>query len=554
MRSVRSVPTSSVHHDAPTAANIASHLARRAADSPSAPAVMVAGTTGMRTWSFAELHLLSGRYAAGLAAAGVERGTRVLVMVTPGIDFVAVVFALFLIGAVPVLIDPGMGVRALLLCVAQVAPAVLIGVPRALIARHIFRRAFRSVQLTIGVGRGVGAITLERLARDGHSAPPCATLPDDLAAILFTSGSTGPAKGVMYSHAMLAAQVRALDDMFDFRPGDTQVATFPLFALFCPALGMSCVIPDMDASHPGRVDPARIVEAVQQGQATSAFGSPALWARVVPYCEEGRITLPGLRQVLIAGAPVPAGLIERLRVLLPQGEVYTPYGATEALPVCCISGAELSRGRMAAARGGAGICVGRAVRRMDVRVIAATDDVVSEWRDDLTLAAGAIGELVVRGPVVTREYFERPAATAAAKIHDGPDTWHRMGDVGYIDDEGMVWFCGRKAHRVLTSRGVLYSVKCEALFNEHPRIARSALVGVGPAPNERPVVVCEAHGGRPGRRERRAIAAELRDIARASTMTRELDTFLFIPRLPVDPRHNAKINRERLAGWARARV
>jgi acyl-coenzyme A synthetase/AMP-(fatty) acid ligase len=379
---------------------------------------------------------------------------------------------------------------------------------------------------------------------------------DETAAILFTSGSTGPAKGVVYEHGMFDAQVQAIQGCYDIRPGEVDLPTFPLFALFSVAMGMTSVIPDMDPSHPARVDPLNIVEPIRDNHATNTFGSPALWARVAEYCVDRGIRLPSLRRILIAGAPVPYRLVEMLhRVINPEADVHTPYGATESLPVASISGREVHSDCTARTRVGAGICVGKPLPGIDLRIIRITDESIGTWPEELVVPAGEVGEIVVSGPVVTNEYFGLPAATTAAKIGDGDRLWHRMGDVGYRDAHGRIWFCGRKAHRVTTGQGTMYSVRCEAVFNEHPDVLRSALVGVGPPGRQIPVMVVEPEGGRlPSRSRQEAIRDELLQLARANDLTRSIETILFHRRFPVDVRHNAKINREALAAWAARRL
>jgi acyl-CoA synthetase (AMP-forming)/AMP-acid ligase II len=249
---------------------------------------------------------------------------------------------------------------------------------------------------------------------------------------------------------------------------------------------------------------------------------------------------------------VPWHVIEKLHhVLAPDADVHTPYGATEALPVSSIAGRELVGGCTDQSRRGAGTCVGQTLSDIDMRLIRITDGPIAEWSDELAVPDGELGEITVSGPVVTKRYFGLPHADELAKIPDGDRTWHRMGDVGYRDSQGRVWFCGRKAHRVQSKSGTLFSVRCEAVFNEHGYVARSALVDVGPAGRARPVIIVEP---KPGRFPRRRRAVEFRNIllrlARMTEFTRGVEDVLFHRSLPVDVRHNAKIDREALAIWA----
>jgi acyl-CoA synthetase (AMP-forming)/AMP-acid ligase II len=557
--------------------NIASHLPQMAATRPNQRAVVL-GRSGAAL-TFAELESLSNRYANGLSAIGVARADRVLVMVKPGFEFLGMIFALFKMGAVPVMIDPGMGVGRMLECIRTVDLHGFVGVPLAQIVRVLRPFAFRSVRSVVTVGKRWfwGGASLDELERgaSGHF-----TLVDtkstDPAAILFTSGSTGPAKGVVYEHGMFDAQVRMIQLHYGIKPGEIDLPTFPLFGLFSVAMGMTAVIPDMDAARPARVNPAKIVEAIRDYGITNTFGSPAIWKRVAPYCVERDLKLPTLRRVLIAGAPVPLQVIEQLHGVLPaEADVHTPYGATESMPISSIRGRELIGLRSDVGRAGAGTCVGRPLLGIDVRLIRITDDPIPKWSDDLVVADGEYGEIAVAGPVVTKAYFGIPHADALAKIRDGVRWWHRIGDIGYRDAEGRLWFCGRKSQRVATERGMMFTDCCEGVFNEHPGVARSALVGVGPLGNQTPVIVIEPKPGHFPRGERVSVfTRELLELVQphanchstidnrqSSSTNRQLAIgnwqsaqVLFHRSLPVDVRHNAKINREELARWAARRL
>ncbi len=541
--------------------NVASHLARTAARSPAAAAVLEPRGRGWRATTWYELADRSRRVAAGLADAGLARGDRVAVFVRPGADLVAIVYALFSIGASPVLVDPGMGRKGVVRCLANVAPKALIGVPAAHALLGLSRRAVPSISVAILVGpRWFGARrTLAALERsEPRSAEPEAVASDDEAAILFTSGSTGRAKGVVYTHGIFEAQVRALGALYGFQPGEVDLACFPSFALFGPAFGMTTVFPDMDFLRPSRCDPSRIVAAAAEHGATTTFGSPAIWRRVVPWCVEHRVTLPRLRRVLVAGAPVAPALVDGLRsILAREAQVHTPYGATEALPIASISGAEILDRRLRA-EGGAGNCVGRAAPGVEIAIVPLREEPIAEMRPELRLPAGTLGEICARGPAVTRAYANDAEANARAKIREGDSVWHRTGDAGYFDHEGLLWFCGRKAHRLETEAGVVLPVPAENLLNRHPKVARTALVGVGPRGSERPALVVEPIAGAMPRSEgeRARFASEITALLSQrlpESLPRapyELTAVLFKSHFPVDPRHNAKIRSEELKVWA----
>jgi acyl-CoA synthetase (AMP-forming)/AMP-acid ligase II len=378
---------------------------------------------------------------------------------------------------------------------------------------------------------------------------------EETAAILFTSGSTGVPKGVVYTHGIFATQVEAIRSLYDLQPGEIDLCTFPLFALFAPAFGWSAVVPDMDASRPGQADPVKILNAIHTFGVTNMFGSPALLERVGSWGAAHDVKLPTLQRVISAGAPVrPEVIISFQKLLSASAVIHTPYGATEALPVASITSSEIIGETRHATAVGAGVCVGRPVANLDLRIIRITDQPISRWSQELELPTREIGEIVVRGPQVTQSYYRRPDATTLSKIPatDGGPSWHRMGDVGYLDQHGRLWYCGRKTHRVITETGTLFTECCEAIFNRHPQVRRTALVGVGKPP-QRPVLCIELRDDC-AKVDRSKVLNEVKALGAGSELTRGIDTFLFHPGFPVDVRHNAKIFRERLAEWAAQRL
>lgn len=543
--------------------NIASHIKTMADLSPERDAVIVptgrdgGGRVTYARMSFARLEEDSNRIASGLEALGLVKGTKTIVMVRPSLDFISLTFALFKVGAVPVMVDPGMGLRRMLHCYRSTDPEAFIGIPPAHVVRLLFRRTFRGIRhkVTVGVRWFWGGTTLARLRAIGD--PRRAVTPtgaDECAAILFTTGSTGPPKGVVYTHGIFDAQVRYLKDCFGIRMGEIDVATFPLFALFGPALGMTVFIPDMDPIRPASVHPPNIIEPIQDLGATTMFGSPALLKRVARYGTRKGVHCPSLRRVISAGAPVPIDVMRTLHAMLPaDAAIWTPYGATEALPVCATSSTELLGGECARDHGARGICVGKPMPGHEVHIIRISDEGIPHWSEDLRVEDGEVGEIVVKGSIVTRAYHNLPDETARAKIRDGAALFHRMGDLGWKDEKGRIWFCGRKAHRVVTSSGTLFTVPCEAVFNRHEAVFRSALVGVGGKGAQIPVILIELEADAT-HRAGDTLAQEILALGSAFAHTEPIERLLFHPGFPVDIRHNAKISREVLAAWAGRRL
>lgn len=544
---------------APDPINVAAWVGRLAHSQPDRLAVAEPSGTHRggqpiyRHWTFQDLHAHSDRYAAGLASLGLRRGMRAALLAKPSLPFFGLVFALFKLGAVPVLIDPGIGIRNFGRCLNEARPEAFIGVPAAHIARLLLGWGKSTVRVLLTIGRklGWGGATLADFTTLGEQFTVADVQPADTAAILFTSGSTGPPKGAVYTHGMFSAQVRLLKQLFGLQPGEIDLCTFPLFALFAPALGWSAIIPRMDFTRPGSVNPHRIREAISHWSVTNLFGSPALLERVADTAVREGWHFPSLRRVISAGAPVRPAILDSFSSLLEPGvPIHTPYGATEALPLASIASAEILGETAAETARGQGNCVGRPAPEMAVRIIRITDAPVAIWTPELELPPGEIGEIAVQGPVVSQSYDARPEATSLAKITDpAGGFWHRMGDVGWIDEKGRLWFCGRKSHRVVLPDRTLFTLPCEGVFNAHPSVRRTALVGVVRRGRTEPVVCVELKKGIP-RRSREAVAADLCVLASKHEHTRIIQTFLFHPGFPVDIRHNAKIYREKLAVWA----
>lgn len=545
--------------------NIAASLPRLARERPDQVAMRCPGRRGRYdiALTYAQLDTRSDAIAAGLALHGVARGSRTVVMVRPTPEFFLVMFALFKLGAVPVLVDPGIDKRALKHCLDEAQPQVFIGIPLAHAARLAlgWARSAR-IRITTATRPWLADMTLAQIERDGHDARAqlVATDANDVAAILFTSGSTGVPKGVVYRHRHFVAQVAMLRDAFGITAGGIDLPTFPPFALFDPALGLTSIIPDMDPTRPAHADPRKLLRAIERWGVDQLFGSPALMAVLARHGAK----LPTIRRVTSAGAPVPADVVTAMRALLPEGaQFWTPYGATECLPVAVIEGRQLQATRARTEQGG-GTCVGRPVLPNLVRIIRIDDEAIAHWDDALLVRSGRVGEITVAGPATTDTYFNRPAATVLAKIteqrRDGDARIvHRMGDLGYFDTDGRLWFCGRKSQRVVVD-GVLVdgvvtlcTEQVEPIFNLHPDVQRTALVGIGTTGAQTPILCVELRKG-VARTQRPRIADELRHLGEGFVHTAKIDTFLFHPRFPVDIRHNAKIGREKLAVWARRQL
>lgn len=548
--------------------NVAAYLPLRGRNTPFKTAVSFPenrdryGRTAWTHLTFKQLEVLSNKYANGFDKAGIKRGCKVLLMVRPSLDFVALTFSLFKIGAVPILIDPGMGLKNLLSCIRDVEPQAIVAVSEVLAAKKFLPYIFKKVETEIAVGPSPwwwkGLSTDSFIKSESSEYEIQRTRPDELAAILFTSGSTGPAKGVEYIHSIFEAQVRQLKDFYKITSDEIEMPAFPLFALFSPALGISCVIPDMDPTKPAQVNPERIVAAALDFGATNTFGSPAIWRRVATYCLENSIKLPSFKRLLLAGAPIPIDILKSFTEILSRDALAcTPYGCTESLPTFNVTHHEILRpDRIEKNRSGKGVLVGRPISEMHAKIIRITDEAIENIDSIQECPAGEIGEIIVTGPVTTRAYHKNPRANKFSKIRDEKRVWHRVGDVGYIDEEGYYWFCGRKAHRLETPAGQMFTIPCEAIFNNHPNVFRSALVGPGKRGRQFPVMIVEpVDGAFPSTRDQiERFRQELLEIGKKNPLTNRIQIIMFHRSFPVDIRHNAKIFREKLTLWATRRV
>ena len=502
--------------------------------------------------TFAQLDKQSDALAFGLSRVGITKGVRTILMVPPGMEFFILTFALFKTGAVPVMVDPGMGIDRMLACLKHGRPKAFIGIEKAHILRVFRPGFFKSIKTCITIGKRWfwGGKKLDDLYEyNDRPFPVTPTKKDDIAAILFTTGSTGPAKGVVYTHGNFHAQLLQIQQYFQIGGDEIDCPTFPLFALFDPALGMTAVIPDMDPTKPAEVNPLNIIEAIENQGVTNMFASPALLNRVGKYGKEAEISLPSLRRVVSAGAPVTPANIEQFSTMLEDhAQIHTPYGATEAVPVISIASREILQETRPLSEQGFGMCIGRPICNTQVRLITITDDPIVQWDENLVVPLGEVGEITAQADLVTRNYYRSPEADKLAKIQDQNGCfWHRMGDLGWQDTKGRIWFCGRKNHRVITQNGTLFTIPCEAVFNNHLQVYRSALVGIGPMESQTPVICIE-----PTLKIKKPkdFIQELMALGESHDLTKDIHHILIHDAFPVDIRHNSKIFREKLSVWA----
>jgi acyl-coenzyme A synthetase/AMP-(fatty) acid ligase/pimeloyl-ACP methyl ester carboxylesterase len=510
-------------------------------------AIVEMGGDGIATSvSFAGFSTDVARVAAGLTDLGVTRGSRVALLVQPGIDLAVCIYASWRIGAVVVIVDAGLGVRGMGRALASANPTYLIGNTQALIAARAMRwPGIRVASDTLDPTRrrllGVQA-TLDGVRDRGEGLPlPPTPSSDEIAAIGFTSGATGPAKGVVYLHRQLQAQRDAIVDLYGIQSDDSLVAAFGPFALFGPAMGIPSAVPVMKVTSPGSLTARALADAAAAIDATLVFASPAALRNVVETAGDmssGQAeALARPRVLMSAGAPVPAAILRAVGDLMPHAELHSPYGMTEVLPVSDISLAESE-----VVPEGDGVCVGHPVA--GVRVAISPLDTDGKPTGTLTEESGVVGEVCIQAAHM-RDGYDKLWMIE----HDAsqPAGWHRSGDVGHIDEAGRLWIEGRIGHIVTTPAGPVTPIGIEHAVAELSDVALAAVVGVGPLGTQQVVVVAETTAPR-----RRADLADedLADRVRAKAGDIDVAAVLVVPSLPVDKRHNSKIDRTRVTRWA----
>jgi len=540
--------------DATDTGNLAGYLYRQACGNPDKPAFLHPVPV-----TFAGLDRKVDQLCHGLAKAGVVKGTRTIMLVNANLDFYILTFALLRLGAIPVLIDPGVGRKVMKDSLAGVEASVFIGSPLAQLFRLLYRKAFRNIKLVITVGPRLFRIgqRYNSLFLPGNEPFVPATVGlDDIGGIFFSSGSTGAPKGVIYRNRMFHAQMNYFQTHYHWNAEETDLCTFPLIGLFSVCLGLSVVIADINPAKPSSLNPRVIWSNLERFQCTHMFGSPMILRKLSEYGHRTGKRLTCLNRIVTAGAPVTRALLEQMRKLLPDlAEIHAPYGATEALPVTDVTLSELLTIPLTAGFNH-GICQGKPLPGMNLVIIRITESSLAGMDRAGILPLGTVGEIVVCGPVVTESYLNNYEADKKAKISDSQGAvWHRMGDLGSLDQEGRLWFCGRKSQRVEIKGGCLYTIPTEAIFNRVPGVIRSALVGIPGDPSgfEKPVI-CAQLAPADFWLKRKAFRRKLAELAEADPATSVIQTFLFRRSFPVDPRHNAKIFREKLRKWAMKKV
>ena len=518
---------------------------RPAAETPDPVSALLGVTLDYDTVTFAELSERVNRLAAALSARGLRAGDRVVVMIPMSLELYTLLLALLKLAVIIVFIDPWVGLPQIKRCIALTEPKAFAGIPMIqLLGRLSGVLSPIPMRLTARGPALPGEIRLERLLDEVHPPVPTQEVaPEDTALVTFTTGSTGVPKGANRTHGFLMAQHEALSREMGLRPGDVDLTTLPIFVLNNLASGVTSVLPKMTSAKPSEVDPRVIVRQILDHRITTAVGSPAYWKPIADFCQTHGLPLSTLRTLFTGGGPVPPGLLETLRPLMPNGEAYIGYGSTEAEPVAMITASEVCESTGARTRAGEGNCVGKPAHGIRLKVIPIVEGPVAPGPEGLAsmeLPAGTIGELVVTGEHVGKDYYRNPEAVRENKIRDVDGTiWHRLGDVGYLDGEGRIWLVGRVNNVIHHGRRTLYPIQVEALVYQLPFVKLAAVLNHGDA-----LVLAVTPVTWGDRRQRETWEEALHEHMALQGVP--LDRMVFLRKMPVDPRHNVKIDYAKL--------
>ena len=528
------------------------------------------GTRRYKRHTYAELSADAESVAVGLREMGIAEMTRIVFMSPPSYEACVMGVALTRVGAFSIWIDPSVGYLNMAERLRRVEPEAFLGIALAHIGRITFGwgpRASRKLVLTgcpllpgartiTGFPPFPGARSIRSLRKQAPAEPePPKVGPDDPCTILYTTGSTGPAKPSLYPHRNFCQVFRNAHHSWRWDPDNevpVDMAVFPAFLFIPISAGGTMVVPPIDFARqgPAKVNSAAMIQVINDCKVGSFFAAPILIENLAREALARNLTMPSLKRVIAGGAPI-FGPVERMlsAVMAPDGELAANYGATEALPSTEMGSREHLQGLWDMTEQGAGICVGYALPGVELKIIEIVDGPIDSIEETSELPKAEVGEILVRGKHVSPGYYLDPESTRKNKVPDPEGDWHRLGDTGYIDEEGKLWVCGRVSQRVKADSGNVFPLLVEPLFDAHPKVRRCGLVGVpGPA-GELPVLCVEVERD-VGKNELAGLHQELLALAADSEVANKIHTVLFKRRLPVDPRHNSKIERPHLAKWA----
>jgi olefin beta-lactone synthetase len=528
-----------------------SRLQANAEKNPDKAAFIYPHKGNWETLTYAQLLEWTNHFARGLQACSLTPGMRAAILTPPSIEFFPFAFALLKLGIVPVIVDPAIGLKKLGICINESKPDIFFGNTLTHTLRKIFGWGKETIKhnLTINqVKHQASNTNIHHLSFTIENSSP--------AAIIFTSGSTGIPKGVLYSQENFSAQLDLLQETFNITEDEIDLPAFPLYVIIDALLGVTSVIPDVNFPIPKKTNPQKVLNAIQKFKVTNMFASPVVLEILANFLSNSQQHTPSstraaglqsLKRVITAGAPATIPLQEKFRKILDNNtDLFGIYGATESLPIAKVESKEIFSLKEKTAQG-AGICLGAPIEGVIVRVIKISDEPIETWQESLLAKPNVVGEITVQSAATTRTYLHRQDANQLSKIKHGEEFIHRLGDVGYFDEEGRLWYCGRKSQRVKIHDDVFFTEQIEGIFNIHPTVSRTALVGL----NHEPILWVQPNQGESNQD---TIRQELITLAKGHPQAAQIKTFLFMKQFPTDVRHNSKIIREELTLLAKKRL
>jgi len=515
--------------------NIAEILLRRAAELGDRAAIVDVRGNRDRSYSFRELDLATASAAAQLKRANLKPGDGVLLLHPVAAELYLVLVALFRLGCVAIFLDPSAGRAHVERCCAIFPPKAFFGSPRAQLLRWTIP-ALRHVPKAFCSAWFPGSQQLDFATMPTSPLREITSLTAEAPALLtFTSGSTGQPKAALRTHGFLLAQHRALAASLSLQPGSCDLTTLPIFVLANLASGVTSVLPNADLRSPGKIAPRPVLAQIQRHKIQTTAVSPAFLSRLLDECERSANAMPSLSSVYMGGAPVFPGLLRRTREFCPQAKIVAVYGSTEAEPMAEVSLEDISHNDFDDMQQGKGLLTGRPVSSISLRVIREDWGVPIPPLDarsfeQLMTPCGVPGEIVVAGAHVLPGYLNGEGDSETKFEVDGV-RWHRTGDLGYMDAPGRLWLLGRCSGKIQDERGTLYPFAVECAAMQTPAIRRVALAAV----DGRRVLAVESS-------ESLSPDALLRSLSWA-----QLDQVVYLDRVPVDKRHNAKVDYVALA-------
>ncbi len=512
----------------------AKHSAGHPAIIQSQTAFLGLGKTKEEICSFDELEKKINIFANAFSEEGINAQDRVLVFIPPCIELIATVFALFKIGATPVFIDPGMGIDKLLENIQKTKATALIAISKAILLQKMKGKFFTSIKTIINVDGGLIGKSLKKIVKNKSNMFESYTYSkNDIAAILFTSGATGPSKGVEYSMEMFVEQTKALKELFSLSAEQRDMSGFPLFALYSLSIGLTTYLSEsIDARRPAETNGKKLAAELVKHNVSFANGSPSIWISLAKYLKAKKKTIPNLKKLAMFGAPISHELIKDLRDTLPNCTVYTPYGATESLPVSVITDEMILGDTFRDTQSAKGVCVGYLHSSVDLDIRNTNDySEIGEYK---------VGEIYINSKMTSKQYFENEDANKKSKLDKSGKLYHFIGDLGYQDRWGRLWYLGRSSHVLKVGSESIYSIEIEGLLNSHPKIEKSALVKVR---DEVSVAIIVKEKKTMGDLEKEELFEELRVFGKNYPKVQLIKNFYVVDTFPVDTRHNIKIDR-----------